>query len=124
MQIDDLIPPSSTSAYPVSQPDDPYVADLLQLADGRFVVFCIIERMHFLDGFTDCRLCVTHWDSVLHLYCRIHELQEDIIKVKLDLENAQEFIKHLNTQVGKKLPGSTLYCNVLNVFIVVMSFTF
>nr|XP_046247398.1 centrosomal protein of 135 kDa isoform X2 [Scatophagus argus] len=64
MQIDELIPPSSTSAYPVSQPDDPYVADLLQLADGR-----------------------------------IQELQEDIIKVKLDLENAQEFIKHLNTQV-------------------------
>lgn len=58
--------------------------------------------MHFLDRFTDCRLCVTHWDSVLYLYCRIHELQEDIIKVKLDLENAQEFIKHLNTQVGKK----------------------
>uniref|UniRef100_A0A671TVH7 Centrosomal protein 135 n=1 Tax=Sparus aurata TaxID=8175 RepID=A0A671TVH7_SPAAU len=67
MQIDELIPPSSTSAYPVSQPDDPYVADLLQLADGR-----------------------------------IHELQEDIIKVKLDLENAQDYIKHLNTQVRNK----------------------
>lgn len=40
MQIDDLIPPSSTSAYPVSQPDDPYIADLLQLADGRFGFFC------------------------------------------------------------------------------------
>lgn len=40
MQIDDLIPPSSTSAYPVSHPDDPYIADLLQLADGRFVFFC------------------------------------------------------------------------------------
>lgn len=43
---------------------------------------------------------MTHWDSGFYLYCRIHELQEDIIKVKLDLENAQEFIKHLNTQVG------------------------
>ncbi|XP_039984981.1 centrosomal protein of 135 kDa isoform X2 [Xiphias gladius] len=67
MQIDELIPPSSTSAYPVSQPDDPYLADLLQLADGR-----------------------------------IHELQEDVIKVTLDLENAQEFIKHLNTQVEER----------------------
>ncbi|XP_070765256.1 centrosomal protein of 135 kDa [Enoplosus armatus] len=67
MQIDELIPSSSTSAYPVSQPDDPYIADLLQLADGR-----------------------------------IHELQEDIIKVKLDLENNQEFIKHLNTQVEER----------------------
>ncbi|XP_036970306.1 centrosomal protein of 135 kDa [Acanthopagrus latus] len=67
MQIDELIPPSSTSAYPVAQPDDPYVADLLQLADGR-----------------------------------IHELQEDIIKVKLDLENTQDYIKHLNTQVEER----------------------
>uniref|UniRef100_A0A4W6CK48 Centrosomal protein 135 n=1 Tax=Lates calcarifer TaxID=8187 RepID=A0A4W6CK48_LATCA len=67
MQIDELIPPSSTSAYPVSQPDDPYIADLLQLADGRIL-----------------------------------ELQEDIIKVKLDLENAQEHIKHLNTQVDER----------------------
>ncbi|KAF7667681.1 hypothetical protein LDENG_00052800 [Lucifuga dentata] len=67
MQIDELIPTSSTSAYPVSQPDDPYIADLLQLADGR-----------------------------------IHELQEDIIKIKLDLENAQECIHHLNTQVEER----------------------
>uniref|UniRef100_A0A3Q3EZ06 Centrosomal protein 135 n=1 Tax=Kryptolebias marmoratus TaxID=37003 RepID=A0A3Q3EZ06_KRYMA len=67
MQIDELVPPSTTSAYPVPQPDDPYVADLLQLADGR-----------------------------------IHELQEDIIKLKLDLENAQECIKHLNTQVEER----------------------
>uniref|UniRef100_A0A8P4K7K5 Centrosomal protein of 135 kDa n=1 Tax=Dicentrarchus labrax TaxID=13489 RepID=A0A8P4K7K5_DICLA len=67
MQIDELIPPSSTSAYPVSQPNDPYIADLLQLADGR-----------------------------------IHELQEDIIKVKLDLENAEECIKHLNIQVEER----------------------
>ncbi|KAL3047427.1 hypothetical protein OYC64_021607 [Pagothenia borchgrevinki] len=67
MQIDDLIPSSSTSGYPVSQPDDPYISDLLLLADGR-----------------------------------INELQEDIIKVKLDLENAQEFIQHLNTQVEER----------------------
>ncbi|XP_068581534.1 centrosomal protein of 135 kDa [Cebidichthys violaceus] len=67
MQIDELVPSSSTSAYPASRPDDPYVADLLQMADGR-----------------------------------IHELQEDIVKVKLDLENAQEFMKHLNTQVEER----------------------
>uniref|UniRef100_A0A7N6C0F4 Centrosomal protein 135 n=1 Tax=Anabas testudineus TaxID=64144 RepID=A0A7N6C0F4_ANATE len=67
MQIDELLPPSSTSGYPVSQPDDPYIVDLLQLADGR-----------------------------------IHELQEDIIKIKLDLENSQEYIKHLTTQVEER----------------------
>ncbi|XP_035997365.1 centrosomal protein of 135 kDa [Fundulus heteroclitus] len=67
MQIDELTPPSSTSAYPVQQPDDPYIADLLQLADRR-----------------------------------VHELQEDIIKLKLDVENAQECINHLNAQVDER----------------------
>lgn len=37
MQIDELVPPPVTSSYPLAQPDDPYVADLLQLADERFV---------------------------------------------------------------------------------------
>ncbi|XP_014120375.2 centrosomal protein of 135 kDa isoform X1 [Zonotrichia albicollis] len=35
MQIDQLVPPSGVSAYPVPQPEDPYVADLLQVADNR-----------------------------------------------------------------------------------------
>ncbi|XP_076009146.1 centrosomal protein of 135 kDa isoform X2 [Genypterus blacodes] len=67
MQIDELVPTSSSSSYPVSQPDDPYIADLLQLADGR-----------------------------------IHELQDDIIKLKLDLENSQGCIQHLTTQVEER----------------------
>uniref|UniRef100_A0A665VAI1 Centrosomal protein 135 n=1 Tax=Echeneis naucrates TaxID=173247 RepID=A0A665VAI1_ECHNA len=66
MQIDELVPPSSTPSYPVPQPDDPYIADLLQLADGR-----------------------------------IHELQEDIIKVKLDLENAQQHIDERNKEIER-----------------------
>lgn len=49
MQIDELIPPSSTSAYPVSQPDDPYIADLLQLADGRFVFFVNSQTVLFTE---------------------------------------------------------------------------
>lgn len=75
---------------------------------------CIIERLYLLDGCADCRCLYFHCcsDSLTHCillfiyFCRIHELQEDIIKVKLDLENAQKFIKHLNTQVGNKLTGS------------------
>ncbi|XP_018781881.1 centrosomal protein of 135 kDa isoform X3 [Serinus canaria] len=35
MQIDQLVPPSAVSAYPVPQPEDPYIADLLQVADNR-----------------------------------------------------------------------------------------
>ncbi|XP_077572880.1 centrosomal protein of 135 kDa-like [Stigmatopora nigra] len=37
MQTDELIPPAVRSAYPVTQPDDPYIADLLQLADNRII---------------------------------------------------------------------------------------
>uniref|UniRef100_A0A8D0QJA0 Centrosomal protein 135 n=1 Tax=Sus scrofa TaxID=9823 RepID=A0A8D0QJA0_PIG len=35
MQIDEPAPPSEVSSYPVPQPRDPYVADLLQVADSR-----------------------------------------------------------------------------------------
>ncbi|NWV40963.1 CP135 protein, partial [Grantiella picta] len=35
MQIDQLVPPSGVRAYPVPQPQDPYIADLLQVADNR-----------------------------------------------------------------------------------------
>lgn len=45
MQIDELLPQSSTSGYPASQPDDPYIADLLQLADGRFAFLCDISSV-------------------------------------------------------------------------------
>lgn len=45
MQIDEPAPPSEVSSYPVPQPRDPYVADLLQVADSR----C---RKFFLIGFS------------------------------------------------------------------------
>ncbi|XP_078250816.1 centrosomal protein of 135 kDa isoform X2 [Pogona vitticeps] len=35
MQIDQPVPPSGVGTYPVPQPDDPYIADLLQVADNR-----------------------------------------------------------------------------------------
>ncbi|XP_063166215.1 centrosomal protein of 135 kDa isoform X3 [Candoia aspera] len=35
MQIDQPVPPSGIDTYPVPQPDDPYIADLLQVADNR-----------------------------------------------------------------------------------------
>ncbi|XP_056271172.1 centrosomal protein of 135 kDa isoform X2 [Pseudoliparis swirei] len=67
MQIDEPVPTSSAPAYPASQPDDPYIADLLELADGRIV-----------------------------------ELQDEIVKVKLDLDDAQEFIKRLDSKVEER----------------------
>ncbi|XP_004849896.1 centrosomal protein of 135 kDa [Heterocephalus glaber] len=35
MQIDEPAPPSEVNSYPVPQPEDPYIADLLQIADNR-----------------------------------------------------------------------------------------
>ncbi|XP_035272175.1 centrosomal protein of 135 kDa [Anguilla anguilla] len=67
MQIDDLIPPSSGSSHPTAQPDDPYIADLLQVADNR-----------------------------------IQELQQDLSRVSLELEQAQRGISALNTQVADR----------------------
>ncbi|XP_006868136.1 PREDICTED: centrosomal protein of 135 kDa [Chrysochloris asiatica] len=40
MQIDEPVPPSDVTSYPVPQPDDPYIADLLQVADNR------IQELH------------------------------------------------------------------------------
>ncbi|XP_077439178.1 centrosomal protein of 135 kDa-like [Vanacampus margaritifer] len=67
MQTDELIPPPVTSGYPVVQPDDPYIADLLQLADNR-----------------------------------IAELQDEVIKVKSELDESHECIQLLNIQVGER----------------------
>lgn len=94
MQIDELMPPAFTSAYPVKQPDDPYVADLLQLADGRSDGRGLVGRVLLLLQLAP---------KLFFCIFRIHELQEDIIKLKLDLENAQECVKHLNTQVGNQV---------------------
>ena len=37
MQIDEPVPPSEISSYPGPQPDDPYIADLLHVADNRCI---------------------------------------------------------------------------------------
>uniref|UniRef100_A0A8C7X9R2 Centrosomal protein 135 n=1 Tax=Oryzias sinensis TaxID=183150 RepID=A0A8C7X9R2_9TELE len=45
---------------------------------------------------------------------RIHELQEDIVKLKVDMENAQDCIKHLNTQVEERDGEISRLNNVLH----------
>lgn len=67
MQIDQTIPPSFVSSMPVPQPDDPYVADLLQVADNR-----------------------------------IQELQQEVTKLKNELERSEGGIRHLNKQVEER----------------------
>ncbi|MBN3276455.1 CP135 protein, partial [Polyodon spathula] len=67
MQIDQTIPPSFVSSMPVPQPDDPYVADLLQVADNR-----------------------------------IQELQQEVTRLKNELERSEGGIRHLNKQVEER----------------------
>ncbi|XP_066576020.1 centrosomal protein of 135 kDa isoform X2 [Amia ocellicauda] len=67
MQIDEFVPPSPVKSLPVSQPDDPYIADLLHVADDR-----------------------------------IQELQQDVTKLRQELERADVEIRHLNKQVSER----------------------
>lgn len=73
------------------------------------------ELWQLFDGFCVC-VGIIYYATV----CRIHELQEDIIKVKLDLESAQEYIKHLNTQVRKPLTNNSGNCNVIDIIMEVI----
>lgn len=61
MQIDDLIPPSSGPTQPVAQPDDPYIADLLQVADDRWD--------------TPCSCLITFKLFILYLFKHINNVQ-------------------------------------------------
>uniref|UniRef100_A0A8C9V5G9 Centrosomal protein 135 n=1 Tax=Scleropages formosus TaxID=113540 RepID=A0A8C9V5G9_SCLFO len=69
MQIDELLPPSSGPSAVVSQPDDPYIADLLQVADDR-----------------------------------IHELQQDLTRLKLELDRVAERDREIE-RLGRVLHG-------------------
>ncbi|KAG8134933.1 hypothetical protein E2320_008001 [Naja naja] len=78
MQIDQPVPPSGIGAYPVPQPNDPYIADLLQVADNRGkmkVVYVHIE------------------------YFRIHELQIEVDDLQEKLEIAEREMKNYSKQV-------------------------
>lgn len=61
MQIDELIPHSSGPTQPVAQPDDPYIADLLQVADDRWD--------------PPCSCLITYKQLILHLFKHINNVQ-------------------------------------------------
>uniref|UniRef100_A0A4W6CK52 Centrosomal protein 135 n=1 Tax=Lates calcarifer TaxID=8187 RepID=A0A4W6CK52_LATCA len=94
MQIDELIPPSSTSAYPVSQPDDPYIADLLQLADGRFVFFVNSQTVLFTEVVDERDKEIKRLNQVLH-GGRPH----DVISLEAQNISNEKLISHLNLQI-------------------------
>ncbi|XP_006757858.1 PREDICTED: centrosomal protein of 135 kDa isoform X1 [Myotis davidii] len=107
MQIDQPVPPSEVSSYPVPQPDDPYIADLLQVADNRIQE--LQQEVHKLQE----KLAMM--ESGLRDYNKQIELREreierlsnaldggcssDVLSLETKNKTNEKIIAHLNIQV-------------------------
>ncbi|NXB82603.1 CP135 protein, partial [Donacobius atricapilla] len=107
MQIDQLVPPSRVSAYPVPQPEDPYIADLLQVADNR------IQELQ--SEVTELQEKLETSESGMKNYCKQVEIRDkEIERLMLALDGGrshevlflesrtksnEKLIAHLNLQV-------------------------
>ncbi|KAM6150678.1 centrosomal protein of 135 kDa [Erethizon dorsatum] len=107
MQIDEPVPPSEVSSYPVPQPDDPYIADLLQVADNRIQE--LQQEVHQLQE----KLAVM--ESGVRDYSKQIELREreierlsvaldggrspDVLSLETRNKTNEKLIAHLNVQV-------------------------
>ncbi|XP_042534109.1 centrosomal protein of 135 kDa isoform X1 [Dipodomys spectabilis] len=107
MQIDEPVPPSEISSYPVPQPDDPYIADLLEVADNR------IQELQQEVQQLQNKLAVM--ESGVKDYGKQIELREreierlsvaldggrspDILSLKTKNKTNEKLIAHLNVQV-------------------------
>ncbi|XP_016807195.1 centrosomal protein of 135 kDa isoform X3 [Pan troglodytes] len=107
MQIDEPVPPSEVSSYPVPQPDDPYIADLLQVADNRIQE--LQQEVHQLQE----KLAMM--ESGVRDYSKQIELREreierlsvaldggrspDVLSLESRNKTNEKLIAHLNIQV-------------------------
>ncbi|KFO26485.1 Centrosomal protein of 135 kDa [Fukomys damarensis] len=107
MQIDEPAPPSEVSSYPVPQPDDPYIADLLQVADNRIQE--LQQEVHQLQE----KLAVM--ENGVRDYSQQIELREreierlsvaldggrppDVLSLETRNKTNEKLIAHLNVQV-------------------------
>nr|XP_048271289.1 centrosomal protein of 135 kDa isoform X1 [Myodes glareolus] len=107
MQIDEPAPPSEVSSYPVPQPEDPYIADLLQVADNRIQE--LQEEVHQLQE----KLALM--ENGVRNYSKQIELREreierlslaldggrspDILSLETRNKTNEKLIAHLNIQV-------------------------
>ncbi|XP_044155360.1 centrosomal protein of 135 kDa isoform X2 [Bufo gargarizans] len=107
MQIDQPVPPSAISGHPVPQPEDPYVADLLQVADDRIRelqqdVTSLQERLESSDR------AVKHLTHQMEL--RDKELERlalaldggrshDVISLEARYRSNEKLVAHLNLQI-------------------------
>ncbi|XP_055485315.1 centrosomal protein of 135 kDa [Psammomys obesus] len=108
MQIDEPAPPSEVSSYPVPQPEDPYIADLLQVADNRIQE--LQEEVHQLQE----KLVVM--ENGVRDYSKQIELREqeierlslaldggrspDVLSLETRNKTNEKLVAHLNIQVN------------------------
>ncbi|XP_008831564.1 centrosomal protein of 135 kDa [Nannospalax galili] len=107
MQIDEPAPPSEVSSYPVPQPEDPYIADLLQVADNR------IQELQ--EEVCQLQEKLASMESRLQDYSKQIELREreierlsvaldggrspDVLSLETRNKTNEKLIAHLNIQV-------------------------
>ncbi|XP_028856447.1 centrosomal protein of 135 kDa [Denticeps clupeoides] len=108
MQIDELLPPpSGSTSSVVMQPDDPYIADLLQVADDR------IQELQ--RDVTKLQLDIEHAQgSIRHLNTQVEERDKEIERLNRALDGGRPYdvislesqnisnekvIAHLNLQI-------------------------
>ncbi|XP_013374010.1 PREDICTED: centrosomal protein of 135 kDa isoform X2 [Chinchilla lanigera] len=110
MQIDEPVPPSEVSSYPVPQPEDPYIADLLQVADNRIQE--LQQEVHQLQE------KLTVMESGVRDYSKQIELREreierlsvaldggrspDVLSLETKNKTNEKLIAHLNVQQANK----------------------
>ncbi|XP_031198648.1 centrosomal protein of 135 kDa isoform X1 [Mastomys coucha] len=107
MQIDEPAPPSEVSSYPVPQPEDPYIADLLQVADNRIQE--LQEEVHQLqEKLAQMEKGVQDYNKQIEL--REREIQRlslalddgrspDVLSLETRNKTNEKLIAHLNIQV-------------------------
>ncbi|KAJ8333305.1 hypothetical protein SKAU_G00422010 [Synaphobranchus kaupii] len=107
MQIDDLIPPSSGPSHPTAQPDDPYIADLLQVADNRIQELqqglsrVNLELEQAQRGIEELNTQVADRDGEIERLNRalIGGRPHDVISLEAQNVSNEKLISHLNLQI-------------------------
>ncbi|XP_066488243.1 centrosomal protein of 135 kDa isoform X2 [Tiliqua scincoides] len=107
MQIDQPVPPSEISTYPVPQPDDPYIADLLEVADNR-IHELQLEVADLQEKLEIAERGVKNYSKQVEL--RDNEIERlalaldggrshDVISLEARTRSSEKIIAHLNLQV-------------------------
>ncbi|KAB1282538.1 Centrosomal protein of 135 kDa [Camelus dromedarius] len=106
MQIDEPVPPSEVSSYPVPQPDDPYIADLLQVADNRIQelqqeVYQLQEKLAMMEsGLRDYNKQIELREREIERLSVALEggRSPDILSLETRNKTNEKLIAHLNIQ--------------------------